>query len=1645
MTSFVEADLLPASLERYQQNEPHQPSIDDSGAALRPSFSSSSSSSLVTLPSVPRASVSPSTERVAWRQGSNKAQSTTNDNRVVAPSSSVPVTTHPQTDSSPLLDSPTRPRHPHQTRSGRGLDLSKPLEPYQAHEQPQQPSQTMAATTRGGGVRDRVAQMNANNGVNTDPRDTASIRDNILSLTQQGAHSQSNAGQPVSLASFMGGASKAPRLHRINQGPTEAEQQEMDRIEQEMKATRSKWSADSNASAAGNSTSDRPQGPSLASLLNQSVQGSDAAVRDKVTQRWQPSVPSKPASLSAGQKSMATAFGSTAVGPRLNSQPQYHTPEDDGPMHARRQPGDAGYGLPGLVAARASSSSSSGTQQSQRGISQQVKSSPAFDDDDDKTTTPSSPSKRNSVIDRWGRDEPKSSPTKPIMQSPTEMSSSRPFSNDNAATQSGRSWSTTSALVTNDKPIESKYSRSPALPGISSPAAVKPTSTATFPPPGVSSTSLPSSHSKSPSMSKSDSGGGGGSRPSSPVSVRDAAKLWGQKKESLETKTRDEALALKASYGVKVPEQSQPPAAMSSPRLKQEQAKENKLDTASRPFDAALERSTAIAAPTSFVKPVQPQTETPSTREVEAAPSRPTKSELTADQQRIVNQVISLCSQQSTLSTGLPGESISFDVYSLLSNDAQQPIAHNHLCFSTEILAVVNRSADASHGDERVETQVFVWTGRDVPQIQPTKIQTTLSKILKLNNVTNDQVIEIQNGQETKAFGQVFGDQVTIMRGLREEFDHLETRLYGIREQDDIVIVEERELTSSSLCSGFSVVFSIVGEVYAWYGNGSTRVERQAALEFAESIADGRQVTELREGSEVAYFWHALDALEYASAPYWKHRLSNPTLSPSVVEFIDAEPTLSKDMVLKSDQVTLIDGAFGDHWVLVPERTQDNEATGQIKLALEAAERLADKWQERGLSMRNQVKVGLELSHHKVTQKPLGLTSAMPFPGFATALSSAKGFASLQDELKAWEASFKLEHGREPSRQDIKAAPDIAAKYKLYQKSKTTSATTTTTTKRVAASDATSATPRKERASGTTKQVSTTANSNEHQQQTYVLAQSPSKLKQLAVRHSTFRSPNKQPVDGREKRDVVMMTSPSKFNPFASSSSSALTSQPYLSETKTDLTNSQRNLFAHEILRRQTRDEQKRKELLGTGTWKRAHRTQGGASDEKRKDTKTDKDNLFLVDPTARTTKERQEQQHMDIDRQDHLKQSNAAEDDDDEILGLSPVKPAITTVMAGSSKPVGLFDSLTRANTFASTSSLSSSLSSLPPPPLKLFNKKLQQFKGSRVAEITSAADGEQRASRDHPGLHKLRGVKRNNSVVEFDQDVTEEAGSEDERGLVSEASEVSDSEHQNRKSTKSKRTRTRTKGSSKPRRVTTSESTRDDKKASTRTRTAGSAAFKLEIEPDEENGVVKKILVRPPRPLHEYRKRVDKVAQGVKNKDKGKGKAVDVDEEGDVMFDEQLASQVSEEDDLSDRDDVSLLRQVDRQRNRHAFVTSDMAHSTLEHTTRHDDDDDDDEPTIDLPADLAAILNLKSSPVKKTLRRREREQQERVRALLLEPSVVRRKTGLLDLQDEDDNPDQSEEGSNDMRHFDVASDDDWDSDAEGWKDLGDGEMDEL
>jgi hypothetical protein len=78
---------------------------------------------------------------------------------------------------------------------------------------------------------------------------------------------------------------------------------------------------------------------------------------------------------------------------------------------------------------------------------------------------------------------------------------------------------------------------------------------------------------------------------------------------------------------------------------------------------------------------------------------------------------------------------------------------------------------------------------------------------------------------------------------------------------------------------------TLLGTSYVWHGKGSLPNERQAALEYAQSLtAEGSNPVVLieKESDDNDLFWMMLGDAGYASADYWKWRPKMVTTLPRI-------------------------------------------------------------------------------------------------------------------------------------------------------------------------------------------------------------------------------------------------------------------------------------------------------------------------------------------------------------------------------------------------------------------------------------------------------------------------------------------------------------------------------------------------------------------------------------------------------------------------------------------------------------------------------------------------------------------------------------------------------------------------------------------
>ncbi|GAA5891313.1 hypothetical protein JCM8208_002582 [Rhodotorula glutinis] len=639
-------------------------------------------------------------------------------------------------------------------------------------------------------------------------------------------------------------------------------------------------------------------------------------------------------------------------------------------------------------------------------------------------SAPLSPEKRRSVLERWGRDEPNAgaAPASPsrqrsfaleagsardeVRKAPEDLfsvkggedkasSAAPPAPAPASPTKSSCSKPTWAAApigvkepsrVFSPPPVDDadeptsppvRHTRGVALPGLG-PSG----SSAPKPAPSPSARPAPLAFSPEPSSPVRTRTQSSDAPPTSPgrPSVRAAAQRWGQTAAQSAAEKSEALQALKASYGVKLgPKRGATmpaPSAAASASAVQDRRSEVEAPAKSKSVEVPAytpapalvqeekkdEPARAPAAARTASPPPQPKpapTPSPAPAPTSASRSSPASAKPISTSRTLADNVVAALLAPRHVAHLAPGEVLSLDVFHLNSpSDDPHPIDHNHMLFESEVVGVVYRAAAEGEGegdDEGILTRTWVWRGRDAQETARTE-----ERIARLAEKTATKPVEVRSEAEGAELAEAFAGQLTVCRGARDSFDHLAQRMFSVQSHDDAVFVEEADVSIRTLCSGYATVFSSLGEVYAWLGQGSTDLERHAACEFAESLADGRSVEVLAEGEETALFWHQLaaDGAEYANAHYWRYRPHHPQ-SASVVRFSPSGTdrfALLPTPTLSPDHVSLLDAGFAESWVVVPDKVLA-EKKGDVELALEAAEKLAAKWEERGFGARTPLHV----------------------------------------------------------------------------------------------------------------------------------------------------------------------------------------------------------------------------------------------------------------------------------------------------------------------------------------------------------------------------------------------------------------------------------------------------------------------------------------------------------------------------------------------------------------------------------------------------------------------------------------------------------------------------------------------------------------
>ncbi|KAL8276346.1 hypothetical protein RQP46_011271 [Phenoliferia psychrophenolica] len=619
---------------------------------------------------------------------------------------------------------------------------------------------------------------------------------------------------------------------------------------------------------------------------------------------------------------------------------------------------------------------------------------------------------------------------------------------------------------------------------------------------------------------------------------------------------------------------------------------------------------------------------------------------------------------------------------------------------------------------------------------------------------------------------------------------------------------------------------------------------------------------------------------------------------------------------------------------------------------------------------------------------------------------------TLKAEIKAWEALFRSEHdGQDPTKADIKANDAIAQKYKQYRVSKTSavpdkpsavpppsaapppqpSIFKTPTKPKPARTSTTSASQSSTvpAAIASTSQSSSKPASPPKPPPTYVIANSPSKLRALAASHSPF-APNTAPAGlgsasgGRSGRGgaamagggIVVVGSPKKYNPFRVGGADASSDELMRSRSRSPKKPA-RNGFEHDLMdldERKKDDERQRFGIEGRGASVFA-RSSSASRDHR----------LGTAHPSA----------GKDFDM--------AGMTDDDEVLGPSPVKPS---AKGKSFRPLFVDE----------------------PPPVPTKPAKPRLFQGD-LSHLRSLDPLEPPKPKKRPS----------GSTFDPDKPLKVSTTGPNENNYQSEW--TGGDEDANEPSTK--------KGKGKKGKATKPRAVGGAKGKSRPTKFSKPAVAVAE-EPDEfdEAGFETRGSIQ---------RRKDRLVRVLDLEDSDEEDEEEADDDAGDADEREAAGEAPAPSNKRERITVHPIRPYFRpgqtddgdddgrsapgslyyrdsadllSSSQHSQPTSQLSTDDTPMTTPGELDS--------LDADLAELLELRSSPAKKTALLREKERELRIKRLLDEPSLKKPRRGLADLADEGGSEQEGETGEG-------GSDDDWASDADGWKDLGDGAMDEY
>ncbi|KAF8161209.1 hypothetical protein B0H34DRAFT_796031 [Crassisporium funariophilum] len=288
-------------------------------------------------------------------------------------------------------------------------------------------------------------------------------------------------------------------------------------------------------------------------------------------------------------------------------------------------------------------------------------------------------------------------------------------------------------------------------------------------------------------------------------------------------------------------------------------------------------------------------------------------------------------------------QSVSVEVLIITGTTATPLSRFLDVFYDSEILAIIDRTKSKSTG--LVSTSIWCWLGkRSILGDREDK------KVQELAKRYGTKAIIVQQLAETSELIQILGGRLAIRQGTRTHWSPENTTMHLVRSLNDTIVIDELDLSTKNLCSAFSYCVTILDTVYVWHGCGSTSREREAAVQYAGTMAkDAVAPVELIEGENDSdeMFWMILGYDDFAKADYWQWRKSFSAVDPSVwrieygndnnlinpVEFISMEEDIPGSIYLIN--------CVWELFVLVGQQARGNRKA--IRLALDIASKLSQE------------------------------------------------------------------------------------------------------------------------------------------------------------------------------------------------------------------------------------------------------------------------------------------------------------------------------------------------------------------------------------------------------------------------------------------------------------------------------------------------------------------------------------------------------------------------------------------------------------------------------------------------------------------------------------------------------------------------------